>query len=536
MTSDPFDATLDRAAAMRWPQRAAAHVLGLGLVVAVLVALPVAPSDLDRHQFPKETALHLGVFLAVLLARPWPPAGASRAMRFCAAALVIWSVVSAIFATNPWLALRATAVTTSGLVALITARHVAAHGGAGILLGWAAAAAGIGAGTGLAQVYGVEHPFFAELRAPGGTFGNRNFLAHLAAVSLPTITLLLLTARRRLLMLVAALAMTAIAAALVLTRSRAGWLAAGAGVGVLFLALLVARRRAGIPISFRRLGIAAALVVGGLAAAITLPNSLEWRTDSPYADTLGNLTNFREGSGRGRLLQYQNSLELAKRHPVVGVGPGNWPLHYGDVAPRNDPSWASNDVVPLNPWPSSDWIALLAERGLPAVLAALGLGLAILWRAWRGTIAGGHRAMQAAALAGTVMALCVAGAFDAVLLLAVPTMFGAVTVGALLHGADGEAVEIPSPASRGALVLAVLVAIGLLRSAMQTTAYLVAGDGSDRARMERAAIVDPFNYQIRIALGRRGPCREAREHAQAALRLAPTWRAPQRAVARCGGS
>ncbi len=520
---------------MRWPQRAAAHLLGLGLVAAVLVALPVAPSDLDRHQFPKETIVHLAVFLAVLLSRPWPAVGITPAMRAMAIGLAGWSIVSSAFATNPWLALRATSITVTGLVALVTARHVAAHGGAAILLGWAAAAAGLGAGTGLAQVYGVEHPFFAELRAPGGTFGNRNFLAHLAAVSLPTIALVLLTARRRLLVVVAALGIAAIAAALVLTRSRAGWLAAGAGLGVVVLALLLARRRAGVPISPRRVGLAVLLVLGGLAAATTLPNALEWRTDSPYSDTLGNLANFREGSGRGRLLQYQNSLALAMEHPVVGVGPGNWPLHYGDVAPRNDPSWASNDIVPLNPWPSSDWVALLSERGALAVLFGLGLGMAVCWRGWRGVAAGGHRAVHGAALGGTMAALFVAGAFDAVLLLAVPALFGAVTMGALLHGADGEAMAAPRAGSPRALLLAALVGVGLLRSATQTSAYLVAGDGSSRERLARAAVIDPFNYQIRIALGRRGPCRSAREHARAALELAPTWRAPQRAVARCGG-
>lgn len=537
MTIDPLAPGLDHTAADRWPRRAAAHLLGAGLVTAVLLALPVAPSDLDRHQFPKETAFHLAVFLAVVLARPWPASGTSRAMQIGAIGLASWTAVSMLFATNPWLALRATTLTVSGLAALLTARHVAAHGGAGILLGWAAAAGGLGAATGLAQAYGVEHPFFAELRAPGGTFGNRNFLAHLAAAALPTILLLLLTARRRLLMAIAGCGATAIAAALVLTRSRAGWLAAGTGVGVLALALLLARRRAGVPISGRRIGVAVALVATGLVLAVSLPNTLEWRSASPYADTLGNLANFREGSGRGRLLQYRNTLELARRHLIVGVGPGNWPLHYGDVAPRDDPSWASNDVVPLNPWPSSDWMALVSERGIPAVLAAMFLGAALLWRGWRGVAAGGHRAVHGAALAGTVAALFVAGVFDAVLLLSVPVLFGAVSVGALLHGADGGAIAPPSrPSPRWATLLALLVAVGLVRSAMQTTAYVVAGDGSSRERMERAALIDPFNYQVRIALGRRGPCREARRHAVAALELAPTWRAPQRAVARCGGN
>jgi hypothetical protein len=135
---------------------------------------------------------------------------------------------------------------------------------------------------------------------------------------------------------------------------------------------------------------------------------------------------------------------------------------------------------------------------------------------------------------GTVAALGIAGLFDAVLLLAVPALFGALAVGALMQHADGEPPAVPEGHGRRALFLALLVGIGLLRSAMQTGAYLVAGDGSSRARLERAALIDPWNYPIRIALARRGPCRESRDDARMALRLAPTWPAAKRAAARCG--
>ncbi len=535
MTTAIADTGLDRTAARRWPALAAAHLLGLGLVVAVLVALPTAPSDLDRHQFPKETTVHLAVFLAVLLARPWPPLGTSKAVRWAVVALAGWTAASALFATNPWLALRATTLTVTALVALLTARHVAAQGGTAILLGWLALAVGIGAASGLAQAWGLEHPFFAELRAPGGTFGNRNFLAHLAAAGTPLLAMLVLGSRRRLVVVGAAVALAACAAALVLTRSRAGWLAAGAGLVTLAVALLLARRRAGVPITTRRVGWCAALVTAGVAAAIAIPNTLEWRTDSPYTDTLGNLTNYREGSGRGRLLQYRHSLELAWRHPLLGVAPGNWPLHYGDVAPSSDPSFASNDVVPLNPWPSSDWVALLAERGIPAVVMALLLGAALCWRGWRAVAAGGDRAVAGSALLGTVAALAMAGLFDAVLLLAVPALFGALAVGALLRLADGDAPATPpAGTARLAAVLVLLVGIGLARSAMQTAAYIVAGNGRSRARLERAALIDPWNYSLRIALARSGSCRNARDDAAMAIRLAPTWPAARRAAARCG--
>src|SRR5690606_29247955 len=183
-----------------------------------------------------------------------------------------------------------------------------------------------------------------------------------------------------------------------------------------------------------------------------------------------------EGSGRGRLLQYRNSLELVRQNPVLGVGPGNWALHYGSVAPRNDPSFARNDVVPLNPWPSSDAIAMVSERGVPGLLAALLVALSCCWRAIPALRAGDRRALGGAALAGTLVAIGVAGMFDAVLLLAVPAGFAAISIGALLSEADGGDNE--SPSSRYGLVsllLAVLLAQVLFRSAPPHADYLLAG-------------------------------------------------------------
>ncbi len=524
---------LDHQAVRRWPRTAAAHVLGGSLCLAVLAALPVAPSDLDRHQFPKETLVHAGVFLAVLLARPWPLWRGRGAVQLGAVVLAAWSLLTVFAATNPWMGWRAASLTITAIIGFGTAHALARTGAGTILLGWSALAAVLGAGTGLAQALGVEHPFFSRLRAPGGTFGNRNFLAHLAAAASPLLAHQLLLAHRRRGVVLAAIGIAALTAALVLTRSRAGWLAALAGIGTMVVALLLARRHAGVPIGPRRLTLLAGMMATGAVLAIVSPNTLEWRSDSPYSDTLGNLANFREGSGRGRLLQYQNTLELVQRHPVLGVGPGNWALHYGEVAPRGDPSFASNDVVPLNPWPSSDWLALASERGVPAVLALVLLGIGLLWRAVRSVRSGGERAIAGAALASTVAAVTVAGMFDAVLLLAVPVHFTTITLGALLAAADGETREPLPPPNRAATWLVLLAALGLARSAMQTGAYVMAGDGSSRARLERAAVVDPFSYQLRIRLAR-GPCRTSRDHARAALRLAPTWPAARAAARRCG--
>lgn len=532
-----LDPQLDHAAALRWPLRAAAHLLGLGLVAAVLTALPVAPSDLDRHQLPKETAVHVVVWLAILLARPVRPVGLRPGAAWALALFVAWSIAAATMATNQWLALRGVTLTITGAAAFICARHLAAGGGAAILLGWAAVAGVIGSATGLAQAYGLRHPLFAATRSPGGTFGNRNFVAHFATIALPVMGTLALTVRRTWVALIVAIGMGAPVIMIVLSRSRAAWLGAFVVAGILAIVLWLARRR-GAP----RIGTRVALVSGAAAVAafvaISVPNTLRWRADSPYAETLTGLADHRQGSGRGRMLQYRHTMRLAASHPLLGVGPGNWPIRYGDVAPSSDPSWTHGDVIPLNPWPSSDWMAVLSERGVAAVVLLLTFGGALAWRGWRAMRASDDRMIAGAGVIATLSAVAVQGSFDAVLLLPAPLLLTAIAMGALLERADGAAAlsgtAVAAPRALWWPMVLLVLGVGVVRSVQQTSAYVIAGDGRQLRRLVWAARVDPGSYPIRIALATRESCRDARDDAEAVLRMAPSWPATRVAARRCG--
>lgn len=533
MTTPPLlPPDLDREAVHRWQERLAAHLLGAGLVVAVLAALPAAPTDLDRHQLPKETVVHAATWLAVALVRPGL-GRLSRATRTALFALLVVTVLSALFASNRWLALRATGLTLTGTAAFLAAHHLALRGVGPLLLRWVGVAAAAGTAAGLAQAYGVSSPLFATSRLPGGTFGNRNFLAHFAAITLPVLALLTLSARRWFNAVVPVVASAALLGTVVLTRSRAAWLASVAAGGVILLATAYARRRGALPIARSRVVMLAVALVVGPLVTLTVPNALNWRSDSPYAETLTGIANAQEGSGRGRVLQYRNTLRLAAAHPVLGVGPGNWPLRYGDVAPPTDPSWVWGDDIPINPWPSSDWMALVSERGPLGVLAALLLGFAVAWRAARRLPLAGEEALRAATLLGILAAVAVVGAFDAAMLLPVPLLGVALAVGAL---SLGELSDAPLPEASPWLrrALPIVLCLGMLRSGQQTAAYVVAGSGRNLGRLVWAARLDPTSYPLRLELAARLPCARARPHARAVLSLAPQWPASQAAARRCG--
>jgi O-antigen ligase len=519
-----------------WPARLLAVWLGMGAAAVVLAAVSSSLFDLDRFAAPKELVLHLtalGALLAVGLGGRGRPSLVAAEIPL--AAFAAWSALSALLATNYWLASRALAITVSGLIVFHAAYRIARRGAGGWLLRGLGIAFGLAALTGLAQAYGLELPLLADSRAPGGTLGNRNFLAHLMAIGAPVLLLLFLEAPGRREARVAGTGLALMVAALVLTRSRASWLGLMLSFGLMGVAWLVARRggREIVPWPRLRAGI---LTIGlSVAAALLLPNSLNWRSDSPYRDTMRDLTNYREGSGRGRLIQYRNSAKLARMDPLFGTGPGNWPVKYPLVTTRGDPSYAGNDPMPTNPWPSSDWVAFLSERGGIAVLLLLSglaaMGVTALRRLRRENR---EEVRRAIALLGVLTATVVTGAFDAVLLLAPPTLLVWASAGVLLPE-SGIAGALPLSRWRLSALAALLLLFAAGRSLGQVRSIALAGPGWPVERLQRAVRYDPGSYRLHLMIAQRTSCaRGAGGHAFRAARLFPHLPAPHRRMRQCG--
>ncbi len=126
---------------------------------------------------------------------------------------------------------------------------------------------------------------------------------------------------------------------------------------------------------------------------------------------------------------------MALAHPVLGVGPGNWPVIYPKFAPANDPSLSDATGMTSNPWPSSDWVAALSERGVLAFLALVAFVLMLLRGALTARYDAGrepHERLAALAGGGIVLIAALEGAFDAVLLLPTPSIVVWAAAGALL--------------------------------------------------------------------------------------------------------
>lgn len=517
------------------------RTLQAGAVAVVLAAAPFKAFDLDRFFVPKELVMHVVALAATLLclarARRLALGRADQLMGL----FLVGSTLSAIFTTNWWLGGRALAISLSSAAVFWSARSVARAGLARPLLAALAVAAVVGAVTALLQTYGVRTEYVSLNRAPGGTFGNRNFMAHLCVIAFPVLMLVATTAPTRKAFGWWAAAFALVAGALILSRSRAAWLALIVAAVVLVPLVLMALIRGRSGLRFGRLLVLPVAAAMGGALALVLPNTLDWNSESPYLDTAKSVVNYKEGSGHGRLVQYGNSLRMSLHHPLLGVGPGNWAVVYPKFASPNDPSLA-DDGMTSNPWPSSDWMTFVSERG---TIATVILGLALL-----ALIADGLRALRSAAapedrlaacaLVGTIAALVVVGMFDAVLLLPAPALVSWAALGALAP-APRERAAFDLPFVRRVLLMSIVAVLGSLatwRSASQLRAMAVFSNSNRTSQLERSSALDPGSYRIQLRLAegylRRGSCTRARAHADAAHALFPSARAPKRVLARCG--
>jgi hypothetical protein len=329
----------------------------------------------------------------------------------------------------------------------------------------------------------------------------------------------------------------------VLSRSRAAWLAFTLGLASFAVEGLWAGGLWKNQVARSRV-IALALAAGIAAGlALVLPNHLEWRSNSPYLDSMRAMTDFREGSGRGRLVQYQNTLRMAADHPAIGVGPGNWAVDYPKYTFRGDPAFDPDDFIPTNPWPSSDWVALLAERGPLALVAVLILGAALAvgaWRRWRRN-SETTQGLEALVALLTLLVLACVSAFDAVLLLPAPTVFVGALLGALIRPPRRSLLTLQLSDFRRARLAGAVALVGTLltvQSLGQIGAMAVFTGSGKPATREWAARLDPGNYRIHMLLAyewrNRGRCNRARPHAEAARMLYPNHPAPQKLLAACG--
>jgi O-antigen ligase len=412
------------------------------------------------------------------------------------------------------------------------------------------AAAAIVSAIGLIQHVYPAAVTMPVISAPGGTFGNRNMAGEAVAMSLPLGIGALLGARGRQKRTSIALSLCIALVYLAVTRTRGAWLGGVAGaVTVMVLARPRLSRRA--------------LAVGGVAATLALlgailPGRLIPRDlgDSKRAASGLEVAEWsfdpRSTAVRTRLGLWQRSLRMWRDYPVLGAGPGNWPVLF----PRYAEPGASHDGVltsALAPRQAhDDFLERLSETGVLGfgAFVVLVAGTAIATRRRLATGDADTR-VAAAGAAGSLVALLVEGLTGFPLDMPATVMLSGVAIG--LVAGERPPAEAAPPSSRsgqrltralGVAVAAALILGATTRAERQFRASywlwraereLYADDGPEAAAramplLERAAPIAAstsayasFLVPLRIAQTamRLGNARQAADAARAALRIEP---------------
>src|SRR5688572_12660044 len=142
---------------LRWTLR----LLQAGAIAVVLIATTYNTFELDRFFVPKELTLHI-----VGLAGLWLAAASFRRTRFSWIDLLLiaylgLSLISAVFATNIWLGLRALTISSSAVAVFWSARALREADLHRPLLAALALAIAIGTIASCLQAYGLKSDLFS---------------------------------------------------------------------------------------------------------------------------------------------------------------------------------------------------------------------------------------------------------------------------------------------------------------------------------------------------------------------------------------
>ncbi len=200
----------------------------------------------------------------------------------------------------------------------------------------------------LGGIFTHKNPFtFADVIGSG--LGHRNWMSVFVALSLPW----LLTSGRVPMRLLTTLSIYVVLA----NRTRSAWLMLVIYLLGLLLVWLTSRDHR----AFRPLGRFVLSFVVALIALKAIPNRLKWAAPSPYLTSLSTMTSLKQSSGRDQI--WRVLLEMAKEHPLRGVGSGNYLVRFYDyVAASGAKKEALGTVTSIAGM--NDYLQEAAETGI----------------------------------------------------------------------------------------------------------------------------------------------------------------------------
>ncbi len=418
------------------------------------------------------------------------------------------NAVSLLYATDPTAGLlEGTKILSGFLLFLAVANRLQPHQIVRILR--AATLTGIAVSLiGIAEYLGWRPLNIPSAGLPSATLGFRNMAAMYLIQNIPLSLALFAVDRSRAWTWSAALAAALMSVFLVYTRTRGAWIGLGGSALVTLILLTVTRSDRTLSVlKSRRIPAAFALALAGLLTLLPLglpkigPQSIDEKKTG-VATTLTSIA--QTGGDRGRLIVWKHTLEMVAERPLLGVGLGNWAVHY----PRYDRGdRVTFDGAPERP--HNDLLWILSELGLPGFLCYLWLGIAILQAAWNRLRSPDNptRFLAAACLA-SLLAIAGHSLFSFPRERISPTLFFWLSVG-LLSTLDRS----PPRSTVGAIPVRAVVGLSLCLALLQFAFTCRLADFA--AHMHRAVLAEQKNNWQKVAVETDAALKAGAFHAEA---------------------
>lgn len=215
-------------------------------------------------------------------------------------------------------------------------------------------------------------------------FEHKNLMATGLVLSLP-LTLLLYRNASDKFWKIGAAGTTLLSLVLILvTQSRAAWLGlAGATMLVLLLLMLTtAKRQQWLQPKYLGAGLVGLILSVGLAWSFSsqtiVANAPVKRIQAIF--TYEDVKNEHTETIKERLFLWRNTMQMMQDHPILGVGLGNWKIHFPKYSVEGLRSEKGKIFFQR---PHNDYLWVASETGLLGGLIYLGVFLVVLWYGWK---------------------------------------------------------------------------------------------------------------------------------------------------------
>ena len=221
------------------------------------------------------------------------------------------------------------------------------------------------------EVVSLPIPVFST---PGSTFGNRNIAAEAIAMALPLGLAAALGSTRPGVRRAIFASLVVDLAYLAVTRARGAWLGAACGLAAALWLARLRWSRAAYALAAGTVGLA--MIAAALPGRYNSRDSGDQKRYSAVIDVLEGGFDSESTALKTRLGLWKRTLTMVRDRPLLGVGPGNWPVVFPRYA---EPMAARDGVLSASLAPRQahdDVLERSAETGIAGLAALVWLAIA----------------------------------------------------------------------------------------------------------------------------------------------------------------